>query len=182
MRFSSSVDSLINSLEKLSKLRESGAITEAEFLEAKASLLEGESRHRENLRDLNLSEGSVGSEDLSVIIPVVVYDMKLAPKIPDSEPWILRFGGGRVKGKGVSPRGLEFMTLAVCPPDLVVFGRKSAEVWRKPLKGMKAEPQAIDAVRFTAADGESIRWITGLPYRKQLINAFETCLSQLGLD
>ena len=76
---------------------------------------------------------------------------------------------GRIKGKGISVRGLEFMVLVTTPTEAIVYGRNGVIQWRKPLLGMKASKQAFDSVRFIAADGAEIKFITGFPPRKKII-------------
>ena len=88
-------------------------------------------------------------------------------------PADLSFSGvmlGRIKGTGVSLRGLEFMVLVTTPTEAIVFGRDGVTRWRKPLAGMTASNQALDAVRFVSADGEEMKFITGSPSRSEIIN------------
>lgn len=106
-----------------------------------------------------------------MIEPVVVYHLKRAPIVPDHERWLLLFAGGRIKGQGLSLRGIELMTLYVAPPDLVILGRSSRELWRKPIAGMNAEKSGVDCVKFTAADGEKVSFLAGA-YRGETISAF----------
>jgi hypothetical protein len=88
-------------------------------------------------------------------------------------PENVQFSGvvlGRIKNTGISIRGIEFMLLVTTPNEVIVYGDAGVIHWRKPLAGMKAENQFIDAVRFIAADGEQIRFVTGFPPRKKVIN------------
>jgi len=63
------------------------------------------------------------------------------------------------------------MTLYIAPPDLVILGRSSRELWRKPIAGMTAEKSGIDCVTFTAGDGEQVSFLAGA-YRGETISAF----------
>ena len=76
---------------------------------------------------------------------------------------------GRIKGTGISVRGIEFMVLVTTPSEAIVYGRNGEVRWEKPLAGMTASRQGIDAVRFIAADGQQIRFVTGFPPRKKVI-------------
>lgn len=76
---------------------------------------------------------------------------------------------GRIKGTGFSLRGLEPQILVSTPKDVVIIGRKGAIRWRKPLLGLRVGNQSIDAVRLTAADGDSVNFTVGLPLRPRVI-------------
>ena len=84
---------------------------------------------------------------------------------------------GRIKGTGISIKGLEMMILITTRDEVVVFGQDSVEHWRKPLVGMVCENQALDAVRFTAVDGDSIRFVTGTPSRKKILSHMQNAIS-----
>lgn len=89
---------------------------------------------------------------------------------------------GRIKGSGISITGIEMMILVTTRDEAVVFGRDSVEHWRKPLVGMVCENQALDAVRFTAADGNSIRFATGIPSRNKILNHMQNAISFAATD
>ena len=69
---------------------------------------------------------------------------------------------GRIKGSGISWKGLDGMFLLVTPSEVIVYGAHGREWWRKPLIGMRVEKQALDAIRFLAADGDEIKFATGV--------------------
>ena len=76
---------------------------------------------------------------------------------------------GRIKGTGVSLKGLETQALVTTPTEVVIYGKEGRVVWRKPLKGLKASNQALDAVKVTASDRESVNFIVGMPIRSRII-------------
>jgi hypothetical protein len=76
---------------------------------------------------------------------------------------------GRIKGTGVSLKGLETQALVTTPKEVVIYGKEGRVVWRKPLKGLKASNQALDAVKVTASDRESVNFIVGMPIRSRMI-------------
>jgi hypothetical protein len=76
---------------------------------------------------------------------------------------------GRIKGTGVSLKGLETQALVTTPKEVVIYGKEGRVVWRKPLKGLKASNQALDAVKVTASDRESVNFIVGMPIRPRMI-------------
>lgn len=85
----------------------------------------------------------------------------------------VRFSGailGRIKGTGISLRGIEFMVMVTTETEAIVYGRNGEIRWRKPLSGMSASRQALDSVRFVARDGDEIKFVTGFPPRKKVIN------------
>lgn len=100
-------------------------------------------------------------------------------------PADLTFSGvmlGRIKGTGISIKGLEFMVLVTTPTEAIVFGRNGATHWRKPLAGMTASNQGLDSVRFVAGDGSDIKFITGFPPRAKIIrHLFAAELNARGL-
>jgi hypothetical protein len=67
---------------------------------------------------------------------------------------------GSIKDQGVSLKGLEFIILGTSPTEIVIFGSDSEVEWRKPLAGLGAENQSVDAVWIKASDGEVIRFLT----------------------
>lgn len=89
---------------------------------------------------------------------------------------------GRIKGTGISIKGIEMMILVTTRDEAVVFGYDSVEHWRKPLVGMVCENQALDAVRFTAVDGDSIRFVTGTPSRKKILSHMQLAISFAATD
>lgn len=76
---------------------------------------------------------------------------------------------GRIKGTGVSMKGLETQALVTTPTEVIIYGKEGRVVWRKPLKGLKASNQALDAVKVTASDRESVNFIVGMPIRSRMI-------------
>jgi hypothetical protein len=76
---------------------------------------------------------------------------------------------GRIKGTGISMRGIEFMVMVTTPTEAIVYGRNGEIRWKKPLSGMTASRQALDSVRFVPTDGDGINFITGFPSRRRVI-------------
>lgn len=76
---------------------------------------------------------------------------------------------GRIKGTGVSLKGLETQALVTTPTEVVIYGKEGRVVWRKPLKGLKASNQALDAVKVMASDRESVNFTVGMPIRSRMI-------------
>ena len=164
----------LQAFEQLASLRSDGVLSEEEFLLAKKRLLEqsantliASSKNAEQVEN-GANNSSAGKQS------VVISDYHKAPTVPDGVPWVVMYRGGRIKGQGVSLSGLELMTLIFTSAELIVFGRSSRELWRKPLKGMTAEKQSVDGVRFKSVDGESIDWMAKGGTRKKLLEAFRT--------
>ena len=76
---------------------------------------------------------------------------------------------GRIKGTGLSFKGIEMQTLVTTPTEVIGFGAAGNVVWRKPLNGLKASNQALDAVKLTAKDKDSINFLVGMPIRSRMI-------------
>jgi hypothetical protein len=76
---------------------------------------------------------------------------------------------GRIKGTGLSLKGIEMQTLVTTPTEVIVFGAAGNVVWRKPLNGLQASNQALDAVKLTAKDKDSINFVVGMPIRSRMI-------------
>jgi hypothetical protein len=79
---------------------------------------------------------------------------------------------GRIKGTGISMRGIEFMVMVTTPTEAIVYGRNGEIRWKKPLAGMTSSRQALDSVRFVPKDGDEIKFITGFPSRRRVIKHF----------
>lgn len=163
----------MQALERLLALRDQGILSEQEFLETKRRIIDdGHTSSTSANREINgVSMNSLSK--FSGIPPIVIFDHPKAPVIPAEIEWVIRYSGGWIKGQGVSLSGIEYMTLIVGPSDLVVFGRYSREVWRKPIRGMRVEKDKLASVRFIAEDGESVVWVLEIQYRKRLIDAFD---------
>lgn len=157
-------DETIEALERLSRLKDQGVLSDEEFTEAKDNLL----RHGSGGASLSREV----QNRLARISPIVVFFLDTAPDVPEDESWVLLYAGGRLKGQGLSMSGVEQMTLYIAPPDLVILGRFSRELWRKSIVGMTVKKKGLDYVQFTAADGETVSYLTGPLDRTKLIQGF----------
>ena len=102
----------------------------------------------------------------------VGINMRVSDKLLEAIPVSVKFSGavlGRIKGTGLSFKGIEQMVLLTTPSEAIVYGTDGQEKWRKPLMGMIAENQSLDAVRFIASDGDEIKFVTGAPSRSKII-------------
>ena len=87
------------------------------------------------------------------------------PKLLEVIPANVKFSlavYGRIKGSGISWKGLEGMFLLVTPSEVIVYGAHGREWWRKPLIGIRVKKQALDAIKLRAADGDEIKFVTGV--------------------
>lgn len=76
---------------------------------------------------------------------------------------------GRIKGTGISFRGIEYQAMVTTPQEVIIVGKDGAIRWQKALQGLKVGNQALDAVRLTAADGDSVNFVVGTPNRPRVI-------------
>jgi len=115
----------------------------------------------------------------------VALTMGVSDNLLNFIPADLTFSGvmlGRIKGTGISIKGLEFLVLVTTPTAAIVFGGTGARHWRTPLAGLTAIHQGLDSVRFVAADGSDIKFITGFPPRAKIIrHLFAAELNARGL-